>query len=146
MSKPEAKPRIDFYILPDADEDRRQVYLCRFVEKVTRLGHRVWIHAPATATALDDRLWTFSQGSFVAHERAGTEADPECPVLIGETEEPPEAREVLVNDGGEIPAFLDRFERVAEVVNAEPESRSRARERFRQYRERGFELHHHQVS
>lgn len=141
-----SKPRIDFYVLPDGNEDRRQLVLCRVVEKATRLGHRVWIHAPATAGALDERLWTFSQGSFVAHERAGAEADPDCPVLIGEREEPAEAREVLINDSGEIPAFLEGFERVAEVVNAEPDSRSRARERFRAYRERGLELHHHEVT
>ena len=146
MSRPEGKPGIHFYVLPDADEDRRQSYLCRVVEKATRLGHRVWIHAPATAGALDDRLWTFSQGSFVAHERAGPDADPDCPVLIGESGEPGAGREVLVNDSGEIPPVLDGFERVAEVVNAEPESRARARERFRTYRERGFELHHHEVS
>ena len=141
-----SKPRIDFYVLSDTDEDRRQLVLCRVVEKATRLGHRVWIHAPATAGALDDRLWTFSQGSFVAHERAGFEADADCPVLIGNGDAPAEPREVLVNDDDAIPAFLDGFERVAEVVNAEAERRNRARERFRTYRERGFELHHHEVS
>ncbi len=138
--------RIDFYILPDADEDRRQSYLCRLVEKATRMNLRVWIHAPTTAVALDDRLWTFSQGSFVAHELAGNDADPDCPVLIGGMDEPGEGRDVLVNDSGEVPAFLERFERVAEVIDAEPERRQRGRERFRQYRERGYELHHHEVS
>lgn len=139
-------PRIDFYILPAADEDRRQSYLCRVVDKATRMGLRVWIHAPATAAAIDDRLWTFSQGSFVAHELAASGADPDCPVLIGETDEPGDGRDVLVNDGAEIPAFLERFERVAEVIDAEPERRRRGRERFRQYRERGYDLHHHEVS
>ncbi|MDX1610273.1 MAG: DNA polymerase III subunit chi [Halofilum sp. (in: g-proteobacteria)] len=140
-----ANPRVDFYVLDDADEDRRQVYLCRVVEKATRQGHSVWIHAPVTATALDERLWTFSQGSFVAHELAGPDADAECPVLIGDRGEPDAARDVLVNDSGEVPPFLESFGRVAEVINADPESRRRGRERFRQYRERGYELQHHEV-
>lgn len=137
--------RVDFYILPDDDELRRQSYLCRLVDKATRSGLRVWVHAPESAESLDDRLWTFSQGSFVPHERAGADADPACPVLIGASEEPPDEREVLVNDGDEIPSFVARFDRIAEVVNAEPDRRKRARERFRQYREQGHEMHHHEV-
>lgn len=137
--------RVDFYILPDDDEPRRQSYLCRLVDKATRKGLRVWIHAPGSAQALDERLWTFSQGSFVPHELAGRDADPDCPVLIAESGEPGDEREVLINDGNEIPAFVSRFQRIAEVVNAEPGRRQSGRNRFRQYREQGHELHHHEV-
>jgi DNA polymerase-3 subunit chi len=136
--------RVDFYIVADVDEVRRQSCLCRVVEKATRKGLRVWIHAPASAAAIDDRLWSFSQGSFVPHELAGDEADPECPVLIGGGE-PTDDRQVLINDHDEIPPFASRFERIAEVVGAEPEGRKRARERFRQYRDQGHEMHHHEL-
>lgn len=136
--------RVDFYILADVDEMRRQSCLCRVVDKATRQGLRVWIHAPESAAAIDERLWSFSQGSFVPHELAGDEADPECPVLIGGGE-PADDRQVLINDNDEIPPFAARFERIAEVIGAEPESRRRARERFRQYRDQGHEMHHHEV-
>lgn len=141
--------RVDFYILPDADEDRRQVYLCRLVDKAYRLGHRVWIHVPDArrAAALDDRLWSFNQGSFLPHERAGDEeADPDCPVVLGESGDPGDARELLVNEDGDVPAFFTRFERVAEVVNQDDEIRRRGRERFAYYRDHGYELHYHKVS
>lgn len=137
--------RVDFYILPDVDEQRRQSYLCRVVDKATREGLRVWVHAPDSARAIDERLWSFSQGSFVPHEFAGDEADPECPVLIGSSGEPDDERDFLINDGEGVPSFLARFERIAEVVSADPESRKRAREHFRQYRDEGHELHHHEV-
>ncbi|MDZ7749811.1 MAG: DNA polymerase III subunit chi [Halofilum sp. (in: g-proteobacteria)] len=139
--------RVDFYILPDADEDRRQTYLCRLAEKAYRLGHRVWIHVPADdrAGALDDRLWTFSQGSFVPHERA-SDADPDCPVVLAEGLEPGSDCELLINEDAEVPSFFSRFPRVAEVVNQNGEIRRRGRERYTFYRDRGYELHHHEVS
>lgn len=138
--------RVDFYILPDADEDRRQLYLCRLVDKAWRMGNRVWIHVPGDkrAEALDERLWTFSEGSFLPHERAADGAS-DCPVILGEGD-PDSARELLVNEDTEVPSFFSRFQRVAEVINQDPESKSQGRARYAFYRDRGYELHHHEVS
>ncbi len=141
-------PRVDFYILADDDERRRLNYLCRLVEKAWRLGHRVWIHAPAGehARVLDEHLWTFSQGSFVPHERAGGEEEASCPIVIGDRPDDADARHLLVNEAEEIPPFIERFARIAEVVNQSPSIRSAARARYTRYRESGCELHHHQVN
>ena len=140
-------PRVDFYILPDADEDRRQVYLCRIVDKAYRLGHRIWIHAPANAraAALDDRLWTFSQESFVAHDRSGGETALAAPVVIGDGEEPDGDRALLINEDEEIPAFTDRFARIAEVINQDDAIRRSGRAHYAYYRDQGFELHYHRI-
>jgi DNA polymerase-3 subunit chi len=139
--------RVDFYILPDADEDRRQVYLCRIADKAWRLGHRIWIHAPANAhaAALDERLWTFSQESFVAHDRSGGETALAAPVVIGDGEEPDSDRALLINEDEDIPAFADRFARIAEVINQEDTTRRRGRSHYASYRDRGFELHYHRI-
>lgn len=140
--------RVDFYILPDDDEERRQVYLCRLVDKAWRMGNRVWIHLPGDgrAEALDERLWTFSDSSFLPHERAdGGASSNDCPVIIGDGE-PDSARQLLVNEDTEVPSFFSRFERVAEVINQDTESKSRGRTRYAFYRDRGYELHHHEVS
>lgn len=78
--------RVDFYILADANEERRLHYICRLTDKAWRLGHRIWIHAAsaAQAEALDERLWTFDPGGFLPHERAGDGDLNTCPVIIGE--------------------------------------------------------------
>jgi DNA polymerase-3 subunit chi len=140
-------PRVDFYILADDDEDRRRVYLCRVVDKAYRLGHRVWIHAPAAAhaDALDERLWTFSQESFVGHDRAGGGTTRDTPVVIGDAAEAEDDRALLVNEDAEVPADAARFERIAEVVNSDEAVRRRGRAHFQYYRDQGFELHYHQV-
>lgn len=140
-------PRVDFYILSDADEDRRQVYLCRVVDKAYRLGHRVWIHAPAEAhaAALDERLWTFSQESFVAHDRAGADGTGATRVVIGDSAEADEDRVLLVNEDTEVPASAHQFDRIAEIVNSDGPVRRRGRAHFQYYRDQGFELHYHRI-
>ena len=140
--------RVDFYILPDADEARRQTYVCRVVDKAFRLGHRVWIHVPdpERARALDERLWTFRQDSFLPHERVTDgPADADCPVLLAASDEPDDTRELLVNEHAEVPAFFSRFARVAEFINHDPDVRRLGRERYAFYRDRGYELHYHKV-
>ena len=140
-------PRVDFYILADGDEQRRIQYLCRLVDKAYRLGHRVWIRTPVPthAAVLDERLWTFSQGSFVPHQRAGGEGERACPVVIGEQPGDGDERHLLINEGSEVPAFGDLFDRIAEVVNQDPETRAAGRARYARYRDAAYDLHHHQV-
>lgn len=144
-----AMTRVDFYLLPDADEIRRRKYLCRLVEKAWALGHRIWIHVPDAdrARALDELLWTFRQGSFVPHERSdATDFDAACPVILGGNDADIAACDLLINEGEEVPPFFSRFPRVAEVVNQDDALRQLGRRRYVFYRDRGYELHHHQVS
>jgi DNA polymerase-3 subunit chi len=136
--------RVDFFLLEDAAQAER--YACRLVEKVYLRGQRVHVHLASAPAAQDfDRLlWTFEQGSFIPHEAAGGEPG-DCPVLLGHDHEPREGCEVLVNLSGEVPPFFSRFERVAEVVGGDAEVMARGRERYRFYRDRGYDLHHHNV-
>lgn len=139
--------RVDFYLLGHGGGDDRARVACRLAEKAYRLGHRVYLLAPdaATASELDELLWTFSQGSFVPHGLAGAADAAEQPVLVGHAEPPPAFHDVLVSLAGEIPAWFSRFSRVAELVGADEDSKARGRERFRFYRERGYPLDTHNL-
>lgn len=136
--------RVDFYILSDADEDRREVCLCRVVDKAYRLGHRAWLHVPADAraAALDERLWTFSQQSFLPHDRVAND-DGTSPVVIGDGREPGDGYSLLVNEDSAVPSFYTRFERVAEFVDQSEETRRHGRANYAYYRQQGCELHVH---
>jgi DNA polymerase-3 subunit chi len=90
-------------------------------------------------------LWTFSDGSFVPHEIAGGH-DADCPIVISHDHEPIEASQVLVNLAPEVPPFFSRFERVAEIVSGSAETRAQGRERYKFYRDRGYELRHHEIA
>ena len=141
-----AMTRIDFYVLGTADPRPRLVTACRIAEKAWKQGLRVFIHAPEQARELDDLLWTFSSGSFVPHGLQGGDDDAEQPVLIGAGGEPgPEHADVLINLADTVPSFFGRFHRLAEILHRHPDTLSRGRERFRHYRERGYELHTHNL-
>jgi len=140
-------PRVDFYILPDQTPDGRLLLACRLAEKAYTLGHRVYIHAESKAQGqrLDDLLWTFRQGSFVPHALYPDAGSEPPPVLIGWETEPALPVPVLINLTPAVPAFFERCERVAELVDQTPEILTRSRERFRFYRQQGCPLESHKL-
>jgi DNA polymerase-3 subunit chi len=142
--------RIDFYILPETVKppEGRVMTTCRLCDKATLAGQRVYIYVPqaADADAIDSALWSFRQGSFVAHERAGSPLEEPMPaVLIGDAEPPPSHHQVMINLADEVPAFFSRFERVLEIVDGDAAKRAESRTRFKFYRDRGYELNTHNL-
>ncbi len=140
-------PRIDFYVLSGREPEERSLLACRLAEKAYGLGHKVYLHTASAEQArqLDDLLWTFKQGSFVPHTLYPPAAGDLSPVLIGWDEAPAVAMEVLINLTDAVPAFFERCERVAELVDQNPQTLIQSRERFRFYRERGYAPTAHQL-
>jgi DNA polymerase-3 subunit chi len=139
--------RIDFYILPESSssEASRENYACRITEKAYQLGHHVYLHSESEIQSkrLDELLWSFRPGSFIPHA-LDTESGQEA-VTIGHAHEPMENTDVLINLANEAPVFFSRFERVAEIVDGSAKNKEAARQRFRFYRDRGYELNHHHI-
>jgi DNA polymerase-3 subunit chi len=139
--------RVDFYVLPQADERGRLTLACRLAEKACLLDHRVFLRAAsaAEAQALDDLLWTFADRSFVPHELAGTGREQDVPVVIGHDAGPETHADLLVNLGQDVPAGFGRYARIAEVIDGDEQRRQLGRERFRFYREQGIEPDSHRI-
>jgi len=138
--------RVDFYLLPDGSgpADGSVMATCKLCDKATSSGLKVYVHtADATlAENLDGALWSFRQGSFIAHEKHHGQSyeDPQPLVLIGSVEPPETHHNIMINLSAEVPAFFSRFERVLEIVDGDPALRAKSRERFKFYRDRGYEL------
>lgn len=136
--------RVDFYILPEQGGSDPLSAAVRLCDKAAAAGHRLYVTAsdPARLDALGDLLWTQRQGSFLAHERYlhSAPVEPLPQVLIGEREPPEGWQDILLTLCAEVPSYFSRFERVLEIVPGDAESRARCRERFKFYRERGYEL------
>ncbi len=141
--------RVDFYVLPEEGVEVIWRYACRLAEKAAALGHRIFVRtaSPADAGRLDELLWTFNDRSFLPHEiaTAHSPAHEKVAVLLGQEPAPPGYRQLLINLSAELPADVDQYERIAEIVDNDPERKRQARERFRQYRERGCTLESHNV-
>jgi len=142
--------RIDFYILDRPTSEARLTLACRLAEKAVDRKHEVLINAESDTdcTRLDGLLWTFSQGSFLPHRLLGADRRESRgePIALGAGLEPEDGSwDLLINLAPDVPDFFSRFERVAEVVGAESENKAAGRERFRYYRDRGYELHTHHI-
>ena len=144
-------PRVDFYVLSDDVTDARLRYACRLAEKAVELGHRVFVrlNSPAEAERLDELLWTFNDRSFLPHaiwQEGDAAPHASVKILMGVAASPPTHRELLINLAEQLPGDLDSFERVAEIVDVDPERRRTSRERYKQYRERGCTLETHTLA
>ena len=135
--------RIDFYTKVD-DKLRFAGKLCA---KALSQKLRVNVYAPDAALAerFDRLLWTGNATSFIPHCRAGDALAAETPVLIHEREGELLHDALLINLDAAWPPFFSRFERVIEIVSTDTQDATAARERFRFYRDRGYEMKTHDM-
>ncbi|MGO9514463.1 MAG: DNA polymerase III subunit chi [Steroidobacteraceae bacterium] len=142
--------RVDFYVLHSIAAKQRWTFACRLTEKAYLKDLRVLIlsESAADAKAVDDLLWTFSDRSFVPHQlcQDGQSVDPDTPVRVTPALEGAGTADLLVNLTDRLPAGWERFTRIAEIVDADPERRRLGRERFKSYRELKVALETHQLN
>ena len=134
---------IDFYTHV---ADRLDVAV-RIVAKAYAAHGSVRVLTPdrATTDALDRLLWLHSPLSFLPHCRMDSVVAAETPIWIDDTLDHNGPAAVLVNLHPAPAPFFSRFERLAEIVgNNEPDVAA-GRERYRFYRERGYELRTHKL-
>ena len=134
---------VTFYVLSDAGPDAHLRQACRIAEDAASQELRIFVRVAdeALAKRIDDLLWTFGDKSFLPHEIA-TSTSPShdrVRILIGSGDAPAQYRDLLINLGGDAPAQLDSFQRVAEFVPADEERKRQARARFKAYRDSGIE-------
>ncbi len=94
--------------------------------------------------ALDRLLWLQPATGFLPHCRLASPLASETPIIVDHVLEHEGPAAVLINLSLEAPPFFSRFERLAEIV---PAAQAQAgRERYRFYRERGYELRAHSLA
>ena len=140
--------RVDFYVLKASGDQARDSFACRLAEKAYRLKNSVHIQTVnhQSAKRIDELLWTFRDGSFVPHEIVdGPTTEAASPVTIGSDPDLRRNCDLLINLGETAPASSAEFERIAEIVSADEESKAQSRNRFVQYRDDGHTLETHKL-
>jgi DNA polymerase III subunit chi len=135
--------QIDFYTnVPD-----KLGTACRIVAKAYGLKHRVVIHCPDAESAqhVDRLLWMSPATGFVPHCAASSPLAASTPVIIDHRGDEPVHDELLLNLRNEWPAFFARFERLIEIVSVDEEDKQYARERYKFYRDRGYDIRTHDL-
>ena len=135
---------IDFYThVPD-----RLDVAVRIIAKAHAAHGSVRVLTPdaATTEALDRRLWLSPPTGFLPHCCTDSVLAGETPILIGHSLEHDGPAAVLVNLHPSPPPFFSRFERVAEIVGTDGADVLAGRDRWKYYKERGYELRPHNLS
>lgn len=112
----------------------------------SRLRALVYTCDAALAQAADQRFWSAEARDFLPHVRCGHPLAPQTPVLIGDRPDELAQPDVLINLEDQAPGFFGRFARVLEIVGTDPQELERGRARYRFFRERGYELNHHDLA
>jgi DNA polymerase-3 subunit chi len=135
---------IDFY----THVDSKLAVACKVSAKAVEQGLKVWVHSPDAHTTADfDRLlWTQNALGFVPHCRAADPLAPETPVIVEHESVEPRHQDVLINLHGDTPPFFSRFQRLVEIVSTDPADSDKARERWRFYKNRGYEIRSHNLA
>lgn len=141
--------RADFYLI-DKPRFREQPLLlvCELVRKAVDADLPVLILARDVqqAEALDDLLWSFDPDAFLPHQifdAEMTDEDEEIPVLIATPEMAPPPRSLVINLRDA--CATGPFDRVLEVVPADPDMRAPLRARWKEYKARGYTLNSHDM-
>ena len=136
--------QIDFYF----HVENKLRTACALSAKACARGMRVLAFcADADAGLKFSRLlWTAQPISFIPHCTAGDPLAAVTPVVIDHEGANPPHDDVLINLRADWPPFFSRFQRLIEIVSLDEQDRSRARERFKFYRDRGYAIQSHDLS
>ena len=139
-------PRADFYLIakPRFREEPLRL-VCELVRKAWagNLWTLVLARDAEQAEQLDELLWDMGDDAYIPHQVAGDEEDELTPVLIAPPEIDAPLRAIVINLRDN--AVVGTVERVLEVVPADESARAPLRERWKQYKARGFELNSHDM-
>lgn len=100
----------------------------------------------AFAQQIDRLLWTFSQSAFLPHEihDPTRELEDDRIVIVTEEIDPGEAQ-VCVLTRPVDSVFLDRFLNLVDVAQVQPSNLEERRERYKKYKEMGYQLQYKEV-
>ena len=130
-------PRVTFYF----NVRNREHALCQLLGKALAQGLSgcVLTGSQAASMALDRLLWEVPQTGFLPHCNGDSPQAARTPFIVDHRPEQIPTRQILFNWSNLLPSVLDQFDRVVEIVDADPENRQAARARWRAYRALGIE-------
>jgi DNA polymerase-3 subunit chi len=139
-------PRADFYLI-DKPRFREQPLLL-----VCELAKRAYASQQPTlvlardfeqAEAIDELLWAFDEEAFLPHQLAGDDDDANTAILIVPPGVETADRPLVINLREQ--CAPGQYQRVLEVVAADPAERDGSRLRWRDYLRQGFEVSKHDM-
>lgn len=125
-------------------------YVCRLLRKAVGSSAKVVVLADVeTVQLIDAELWARSPVDFVGHcvgTATSTMKEISSVVLVTEIQQAFANRQVLVNLTESVPDEFDTFDRLIEVVSVDETDRNHARQRWKNYTDRGYSIARHDLT
>ncbi|MGQ0442872.1 MAG: DNA polymerase III subunit chi [Methylophilaceae bacterium] len=132
--------RIIFYFNLDNKQKMLSALVCQALDK----KHRVTIMAESeqAASALSNSLWSSGATDFVPNVLATHVLAPNTPVLVDWQEKTLFQDDILINLTQQQLLAFSRFRELIELVSVDEADKTAARQRYKFYRDRGYEIKH----
>lgn len=132
--------KVDFYT---GSTDKLRT-ACQLSHKAMQHGLCTVVSLPdaASCEALDTLLWHYPDTAFIPHCRSDAPATAHTPVILTCNDDNLPHHDLLITLHHECVPFFSRFDRVIEIVGKDREESRLGRERYKFYRDRGYELRH----
>ena len=120
-------------------------YACRLTRKARAADCQIVVLArdDVQLRKFDDALWRFSEHDFLPHVSAVDPHAAHTPIIVTDSDSADlPHHQILINLSGTTPINFARFERLFEIVSADPIETLAARERYLYYKQRGYLLTH----
>lgn len=118
---------------------------CQLSHKAMQHGLHTVISLPDadSCDALDKLLWQYPDTAFIPHSRCDEVDAEKMPVVLScdDNDKFPH-HDMLISLHNECVPFFSRFERVIEIIGTDQTDSRLGRERYKFYRDRGYELRH----
>ncbi|QLB14162.1 DNA polymerase III subunit chi [Mannheimia granulomatis] len=138
--------QVQFYLLSQADSaeiSAAEIQACELAAQAWRSGKRVLIACETEQQAMniDEALWAREPDSFVPHNLSGEITTYSTPVEISwKGKRNAQHRDLLISLQRQIPDFVASFNQVIDFVPIDEAEKAIARERYKQYRQMGWQL------
>ena len=143
--------QVMFYLLDQENSNDKNyaslLHACFQAAYFYRQNQRVFIYSQNQQQAhqVDELLWSFEPDSFIPHNLVGEGPKSGAAVEIS-WQKPTNRRPVLINLTSTVPNFADQFSQIVDFVPSDEELKQLARERFKTYRQLGFQVDNQPVT
>ncbi|WGE31923.1 DNA polymerase III subunit chi [Actinobacillus genomosp. 2] len=138
--------QVKFYLLSQTGQETlsaTEAMACDLAANAWRLGKRVLIACETEQQALniDEALWARDPDSFVPHNLSGEVTQYATPIEIAwKGKRNAQRRDLLISLQTTVPDFINSFNQIIDFVPSDEAEKAQARERYKQYRQLGWQL------
>ena len=144
--------QVDFYLISNQVADAKFKLASRLANKLQRMEQRTLVitNNSLETDKLDEVMWSFSDASFLAHDKLSADNTNSTAAQIGDHGSVSAQVldldfDVLINLSDQVPVFNHHFTRIAEIVEQNADAKAVARTRYKRYQSEGFELKTHDI-